>query len=187
MTTKIENIVASVILNQRLDLDEIAFTIPNVEYDPGGFPGLVYRLRKPKTATLIFSTGKMVCTGTKSEKEVKRAVRKIVKSLNKAGIRMRGRPAITIQNVVACGSLGVPVDLERAVMTLENSMYEPEQFPGLVYRLKDPKAVVLIFGSGKIVIVGAKCEEQVPKVARRVMDRLLELDLMWTRDVEEDG
>jgi len=178
VTTRIENIVASVVLNQRLDLAEIAFTIPIVQYDPGDFPGLVYRLKKPKTATLIFHTGKMVCTGAKCEKDVKRAVRKIVKSLNKAGIRMRGRPAITIQNVVACGDLGLPIDLERAVMTLENSIYEPEQFPGLVYRMKDPKTVVLIFGSGKIVITGAKCEDQVPKVARRVMDRLLELDLM---------
>jgi len=180
ITTRIENIVASVVLNQRLDLDEIAFTIPNVEYDPGNFPGLVYRLKKPKTATLIFNTGKMVCTGAKSEKDVKGAVHKIVKSLDKAGFRMMGRPAITIQNVVATGDLGLPIDLERAVMTLKNSMYEPEQFPGLVYRMRDPKTVVLIFGSGKIVITGAKCEEQVPEVARRIMDRLLELDLMWT-------
>jgi len=187
ITTKIENIVASVILNQRLDLDEIAFTIPNVEYDPGHFPGLIYRLKKPKTATLVFSTGKMVCTGAKSEKDVKRAVRKIVRSLNKAGFRTTGRPTITMQNIVASGDLGVPVDLERAVMTLENTLYEPEQFPGLVYRMRDPKTVVLIFGSGKIVITGAKWEEQVPKVARRVMDRLLELDLMGTWEVEEDG
>ncbi len=185
--TRIENIVASVVLNQRLELDEIAARIPSVQYDPGEFPGLVYRLEKPKTATLIFHTGKMVCTGAKCEKDVKRAVSKIVKSLNKAGIRIRGRPAITIQNVVACGSLGVPVDLERAVMTLENSIYEPEQFPGLVYRMKDPKTVVLIFGSGKIVITGAKHEEQILEVARIVMDQLLELDLIGTWEVEEDG
>jgi len=187
ITTKIENIVASVILNQKLDLDEIAFTIPNVQYDPGEFPGLVYRFKKPKTATLIFSTGKMVCTGAKSEKDVNRAVRKIMKSLNRAGFRTTSRPTITIQNIVASGDLGFPVDLERAAMTLENSMYEPEQFPGLVYRMRDPKSVVLIFGSGKIVITGAKWEGQVPKAARRVMDRLLELDLKGTWKVEEDG
>ncbi|MHA2143741.1 MAG: hypothetical protein ACXADD_19865 [Candidatus Thorarchaeota archaeon] len=122
ITTKIENIVASVVLNQRLDLDEIAAGMPNVQYDPGDFPGLVYRLEKPKTATLIFSTGNMVYTGAKSEKDVKRAVRKIVKSLNEAGFRMTGRPSIIIQNVVGCGSLGSPVDLERASMTLENSI-----------------------------------------------------------------
>jgi transcription initiation factor TFIID TATA-box-binding protein len=103
-------------------LDEIAAGMPNVQYDPGDFPGLVYRLEKPKTATLIFSTGNMVYTGAKSEKDVKRAVRKIVKSLNEAGFRMTGRPSIIIQNVVGCGSLGSPVDLERASMTLENSI-----------------------------------------------------------------
>ncbi len=183
ITTSIMNIVASVVLNQRLELDEIADRIPSVQYDPGDFPGLVYRLEKPKTATLILCTGKMVCTGAKCEKDVKRAVRKIVKSLNKAGIRIRGRPAITIQNVVACGSLGVPVDLERAVMTLENSMYEPEQFPGLIHRMKDPKTVVLLFASGKIVITGAKFEEQVPEAAMKVMNRLLDLELLGnTRD-----
>ncbi len=183
ITTSIVNIVASVVLNQRLELDEIADRIPSVQYDPGDFPGLVYRLEKPKTATLIFCTGKMVCTGAKCEKDVKRAVRKIVKSLNKAGIRIRGRPAITIQNVVACGSLGVPVDLERAVMTLENSMYEPEQFLGLIHRMKDPKTVVLLFASGKIVITGAKFEEQVPEAAMKVMNRLLDLELLGnTRD-----
>jgi len=187
VTTKVENIVASVILSQKLDLDEVASTIPNVEYDPSNFPGLIYRLKKPKTATLVFSTGKMVCTGAKTEKQVKGAVQKIVKSLDKAGFRTKGRPTITIENVVASGDLGFPVDLERAAMTLENCMYEPEQFPGLVYRMRDPKTVVLIFGSGKIVIAGAKWEEQVPTVARRVMDRLLELDLTGTWEVEEDG
>ena len=187
VTTKVENIVASVILSQKLDLDEVASTIPNVEYDPSNFPGLIYRLKKPKTATLVFSTGKMVCTGAKTEKQVKGAVQKIVKSLDKAGFMTKGRPTITIENIVASGDLGFPVDLERAAMTLENCMYEPEQFPGLVYRMRDPKTVVLIFGSGKIVIAGAKWEEQVPKVARRVRDRLLELNLMRTWEVEEDG
>jgi transcription initiation factor TFIID TATA-box-binding protein len=69
--TTIQNIVASVTTGQNLDLDMIADTMHNVEYDPMRFPGLVYRLKKPKTSTLIFNNGKMVCTGGKSEKESK--------------------------------------------------------------------------------------------------------------------
>jgi transcription initiation factor TFIID TATA-box-binding protein len=152
--------------------------MPNVEFDPDQFPGLVYRLRKPKTATLIFSTGKMVCTGGKSEKESRRAVKKIVKNLTQAGIKMAGKPEITIQNIVASGDLGSLVNLEQASMILENSLYEPEQFPGLIHRMKNPKTVILIFGSGKIVITGAKFEDQVPEAAKKIMNRLLDLELL---------
>ena len=182
-TFKIENVVASVMLNQSFDLDEIAAAMPNVEFDPDTFPGLVYRLKKPKTATLIFTTGKMVCTGAKSVKESRRAVHKIVKNLNKAGIRITGTPEITIQNIVASGGLGFHVDLERLFMTLENCIYEPEQFPGLIYRMKDPKTVILVFGSGKIVITGAKLEEQIPEAAMKLMNRVLDLECMKRPDV----
>lgn len=158
--------------------------MPNIEFDPDQFPGLVYRLKKPKTATLIFNTGKMVCTGGKSEKESRRAVKKIVKNLNKAGIKIAGKPEITIQNIVASGDLGVTVNLEQASMVLENSLYEPEQFPGLMYRMKDPKTVILIFGSGKIVITGAKFENQVPEAAKKIMNRLLDLELLGSSQDE---
>jgi transcription initiation factor TFIID TATA-box-binding protein len=187
--TKIENVVASVILNQRLDLDEIAATMPNVEFDPEQFPGLVYRLKKPKTATLIFNSGKMVCTGAKSEKEAKRAVNKIVKNIKEAGIEITGKPIIVVQNIVASASLGAELNLELAAMKLENTLYEPEQFPGLIYRMRDPKVVILLFGSGKLVITGAKFEPQIDEAALKVMDRLLELGVMripeeW--DLDED-
>jgi transcription initiation factor TFIID TATA-box-binding protein len=184
-TTQIQNVVASVVTNSTLDLDEIAATMPNVEFDPEQFPGLVYRLKKPKTATLIFNTGKMVCTGAKSEKDAKRAVHKIVKTLRESGIKIPGRPAITVQNIVASASLGAELNLELAAVTLENSMYEPEQFPGLIYRMRDPKVVILLFGSGKIVITGAKFEHQVPEAAEKALNRLLELDIVRVPEGED--
>ncbi|MHA1576318.1 MAG: TATA-box-binding protein [Candidatus Thorarchaeota archaeon] len=183
--TKIENVVSSVVLDQKLDLDEIAATMPNIEFDPERFPGLVYRIKKPKTATLIFRTGKMVCTGAKSAKESKRAVHKIVKYLKEAGIKITGKPEITVQNIVASASLGAKLNLEHAAMTLENTLYEPEQFPGLIYRMKEPKVVVLLFGSGKLVITGAKFETQVPEVALLVRNRLLELDIVRIPEGED--
>ncbi|MEM2143363.1 MAG: TATA-box-binding protein [Candidatus Thorarchaeota archaeon] len=192
--TKIENVVASVILNQRLDLDEIAATMPNVEFDPEQFPGLVYRLKSPKTATLIFNSGKMVCTGAKSEKEAKKAVHKIVKNIQEAGIEITGKPIIVVQNIVASASLGAELNLELAAMKLENTLYEPEQFPGLIYRMRDPKVVILLFGSGKLVITGAKFEPQIQEAAEKVMDRLIQLGVMripegedWSGDYEDTG
>ncbi|MHA1421650.1 MAG: TATA-box-binding protein [Candidatus Thorarchaeota archaeon] len=185
--TKIENVVASVVLNQTLDPDEIAATMPNVEFDPELFPGLVYRLKKPKTATLVFRTGKMVCTGAKSEKESKRAVHKIVKLVNEAGIKMSREPIITVQNIVASASLGVELNLELAAMKLENTLYEPEQFPGLIYRMRDPKVVLLLFDSGKNVITGAKFESQIDEAAEKVFDRLLELGVVRIPEGEDWG
>jgi len=131
---KIENVVASATLNQRIDLNAVVKGYPGVEYRPEQFPGLVFRLKRPKTATLIFSSGRMVCTGAKSEKEAWGAVEKVIKELKKSGIVILNKPEIKIQNIVASANLGGMVDLEKSAYTLGKTMYEPEQFPGLIYR-----------------------------------------------------
>jgi transcription initiation factor TFIID TATA-box-binding protein len=131
-------------------------------YIPQNFPGLVFRLKRPKTTTLIFKSGKMVCTGAKSTKEARRAVMNVIKELKKSGIIIISKPEFKIQNIVASGNLGGIADLEKAaVMLKKNTMYEPEQFPGLIYRMDTPKVVILLFASGKLVCTGAKNEEDV--------------------------
>jgi len=157
----IENVVASATLNQKVDLNAVVKGYPGVEYRPEQFPGLVFRLKRPKTATLIFSSGKMVCTGAKSEKEARRAVMKVIKELKRGGIIIISKPEIKIQNIVASASLGGLIDLEKAASTLGKTMYEPEQFPGLIYRMDEPKVVILLFASGKLVCTGAKKEQNV--------------------------
>ncbi|MDR1991940.1 MAG: TATA-box-binding protein [Nitrososphaerota archaeon] len=157
----IENVVASVTLNQKVDLNSVVKGHPGVVYRPDQFPGLVFRLKRPKTVTLIFRSGKMVCTGAKSEKEAKHAVMKVIKELKKGGIIIISKPELKIQNIVASGGLGGMIDLEKAAYTLGHAMYEPEQFPGLIYRMKDPKVVILLFASGKLVCTGAKKESDV--------------------------
>ena len=158
---KIENVVASATLNQKVDLNAVVRGYPSVEYRPEQFPGLVFRLKRPKTATLIFNSGKMVCTGAKSEKEARRAVMKVIKELKKGGIIIVGKPELKIQNIVASASLGGTIDLEKSAYSLGKTMYEPEQFPGLIYRMAVPKVVILLFASGKLVCTGAKQEEDV--------------------------
>ncbi|MCZ2808268.1 MAG: TATA-box-binding protein, partial [Candidatus Bathyarchaeota archaeon] len=152
---RIENVVASATLNQRIDLNAVVKGNPWVEYNPKKFPGLVFRLKRPKTAILIFSTGKMVCTGAKSEKESKRAVMKVVRELKKSGIIIIGKPEIKVVNIVASANLLGRIELEEAAYSLGRTMYEPEQFPGLIYRMDDPKVVILLFASGKLVCTGA--------------------------------
>jgi len=174
----IVNVVASVTLNQKFNLLDIVKNFRNVEYNRERFPGLVFRLKQPKTATLIFSTGKMVCTGAKSEKMAKRAVNKVVRELKNGGIIILGKPKIVIQNMVASANLHGAIDLETAADILDNVMYEPEQFPGLIYRMQEPKTVLLLFASGKLVCTGAKSEEMVHESVGNIYEVLQDYDLL---------
>jgi transcription initiation factor TFIID TATA-box-binding protein len=169
----IQNVVASVSLNQKIDLQKIVSKFPQTEYNPSVFPGLVFRIKKPKTATLIFSTGKMVCTGAKSEKECRSAVEKVVKELRGEGIQIAEKPVVMIQNIVASAELGGQIDLESLVYKLGRVMYEPEQFPGAVYRMDEPKVVFLVFSAGKLVCVGAKKEKEIYEAVNKI-EKLLE-------------
>ncbi len=176
---KIENVVASANLNQKVDLNAVVKGYPGVQYRPEQFPGLVFRLKRPKTATLIFSSGKMVCTGAKSEKEAQRAVMKVTKELKKGGIITISKPELKIQNIVASASLGGMIDLEKAAYSLGKTMYETEQFPGLIYRMDEPKVVILLFASGKLVCTGAKREQDVHDAVQKLHVILEQQSLMF--------
>ena len=182
MDINIVNVVASVTLDQKINLIDIMKVFRNVEYRPKKFPGLVFRLKRPKTATLIFSTGKMVCTGAKSERLARSAVHKVVRELKDNGIVILNKPKIVIQNMVASGNLHGKIDLEIAADVLENVMYEPEQFPGLIYRMKTPKTVLLLFSSGKLVCTGAKSEEMVYESVAKVYEVLKDYDLLYKEE-----
>ena len=175
----IVNVVASASLDQKINLLDIMKVFRNVEYRPKQFPGLVFRLKRPKTATLIFGSGKMVCTGAKSEKMARSAVKKVVRELKNNGIVILGKPKIVIQNMVASANVHGKIDLETAADVLDNVMYEPEQFPGLIYRMSDPKTVLLLFASGKLVCTGAKSEEMVIESVAKVYEVLDDYDLLF--------
>ena len=175
----VQNVVASATLDQKIDLLTIMRVFKNVEYRPKQFPGLVFRLKKPKTATLIFGSGKMVCTGAKSERLARIAVLRVVKELKANGIIILGKPKIVIQNMVSSANLHGKIDLEAASDVMDNVMYEPEQFPGLIYRMPEPKVVMLLFSSGKIVITGAKTEAQVHEAAEKINALLVDYDLLF--------
>ncbi len=174
----IENVVASATIDQKLDLKDIQKKFPDTEWHPEQFPGLVFRLKTPRTATLIFRTGKMVCTGSKSEDIARKAVKTVVQKLRKGGIKVKKDAVVTIQNIVASINLGGKIHLEQAARTLPRSMYEPEQFPGLIHRMLDPKTVILLFSSGKLVCTGAKKEQDVYRSVNNLHALLEEKDLM---------
>ena len=175
---EIVNVVASAVLDQKLDLYEIQKKFPDVEYNPDQFPGAVFRLRVPKTATLLFSTGKMVCTGSKSEDMARKAVKIVVQKLKKEKVKIKKDAVVTVQNIVSSINLGGKIHLEKTARTLPRSMYEPEQFPGVIHRMVDPKTVILLFASGKLVCTGAKTEQDVYRSVYNLHSLLEELDLM---------
>jgi len=179
LDVSVENVVATATLGQKLDLMAIMKGFKNVEYRPKKFPGLVFRLQRPKTATLLFSTGKMVCTGAKSEKLARSAIKKVVKELKSNGIIILGKPETVIQNIVATANLHTYIDLEAAADILDNVLYEPEQFPALIYRMADPKVVILVFASGKLVCTGAKSTEMVDRAIMKLHGVLEEYGLLF--------
>ena len=169
---QIVNIVVSTSLNHDIPLEKMAATLPNTEYNPEQFPGLVIRIKDPKTSALIFSSGKVVCTGARSLEKVEESLRKIIKLLQKIGIKITIKPEINIQNIVASGSIGMDLNLNTLAMKLGNTEYEPEQFPGLVYQLREAKATFLLFSNGKIVCTGTKSEDQVHKAVDKLVANL---------------
>ena len=167
---RVVNIVVSTSLKHDIPLEKMAATLSNTEYNPEQFPGLVIRIKEPKTSALIFSSGKVVCTGARSMDKVEESIKKIIKSLEKINVKITIKPEIKIQNIVASGSVGMDLNLNTLAMKLENTEYEPEQFPGLVYKLAAAKATFLLFSNGKVVCTGTKSEKEV----HAALDKLIE-------------
>jgi transcription initiation factor TFIID TATA-box-binding protein len=177
---QVQNIVASTSFAEKLDLDVIAQSLNEAEYEPEQFPGLVYRLHTPKTATLLFRSGAANCTGAKTIEDVKATIKIIGEKLEQIGVKVNKNPEFVIQNIVATADLDGELNLSEVAVSLglENVEYEPEQFPGLVYRIKEPKVAMLLFGSGKIVCAGARKIEDVSLAVENLSEELTLLGLL---------
>jgi transcription initiation factor TFIID TATA-box-binding protein len=169
---RVENIVASASLGVLVPLEKIVSKMEGMEYEPEQFPGLVYRMTDPKAAALIFGSGKIVCTGARSLDDVKEVFRKVVLIVKKAGVKVPKEYKFQVENIVSSAKLESKLNLDEIAFNLENSEYEPEQFPGLVYRMTEPKVAFLLFGSGKIVITGARSVKDVNIAVEKVSRKL---------------
>ena len=180
MEVCVQNIVASVVTGESFDLNYISSKLEEAEYSPDRFPGLIYKLKEPKTALLVFTSGKLVCTGAKTVEMVHEAVEKVRKRFEEIGIKMDKDPEIKVQNIVATSDLENDINLTSIAITLglENVEYEPEQFPGLVYRIREPKAVALLFTTGKVVCTGTKNVEDIKIALEKIKTELLNAGLI---------
>lgn len=170
---EVQNIVLSVIYpGVEFDLEKLARTLEDARYDPEVFPGIAYKSEDPSASFLIFASGKMNCVGAKSMRDAKLAIEKLTKKLKASGAKIKGPPEVKVQNIVASFDFFREFDLEAIARSFKNTEYEPEVFPGLVFRLDDPKVVILLFVSGKGVCAGAKTMKEIERAAER-MDQLL--------------
>ena len=177
---KVENIVASTAFADKLDLEAIMRSVEGAEYEPEQFPGLVYKLSDPKTATLLFKSGKANCTGAKNIEDVHKSLDIIAETLRKLGVNVYKNFEVTVQNMVAVGDLRGEVNLVKAAISLGlgNVEYEPEQFPGLIYKLKEPKVTLLIFNTGKVVVAGSRSTEDISEAMAILSKELDSLGLL---------
>ena len=177
---KIENIVASAKVTDSLDLPTLASQLKDAEYNKKRFPGVVLRMQDPKIAALVFGSGKVVLTGAKSIDSLSRGLEILADQLRALNIDIPDNPTYKVQNIVTSADLGTPINLNKIAVgfNLDKIEYEPEQFPGLVYRLDDPKVVVLLFGSGKLIITGGKVPEDARRAVQRILSELSNLGLI---------
>jgi transcription initiation factor TFIID TATA-box-binding protein len=169
---KIENVVAFVVLGVKVPLNVLVAKVENTEYEPEQFPGLVYRIPEPRAAALIFSSGKIVCTGAKNIEKAKEAISKVVSKIRSAGIKVPTNYHVEVENIVASSKINNKLNLEEITFALENAEYEPEQFPGLVYRISEPRVAFLLFSSGKIICTGARNVKDVHVALAKLKERL---------------
>lgn len=174
---KIQNIVAFTDLGKPVQLNTILRKVDNTEWQPETFPGLIYRMNNPRASALIFSQGKIVCTGTKSVKDASLATHKIVDRIREAGIEMPDKFKMKVVNIVASSKIEANLNLEEIVSALENSEYEPEQFPGLVFRISEPRVAFLLFSSGRIICTGAQNVKSIHKALHKFKERLESIDI----------
>jgi len=182
-TINIVNVVVSTKLAEEFDLHKIEVELEGAVYNKKKFPGLVYRVKAPKAAFLIFTTGKVVCTGSKNVEDVRTVITNLAKTLKSIGFeKINLEPEIHVQNIVASADLKTRLNLNAVALGLglglENIEYEPEQFPGLIYRITQPKVVVLIFSSGKLVVTGGKSPEECEEGVRIVRMQLEKMGLL---------
>lgn len=169
---KVENVVVSCDTHTKFALETLAAKLPDAEYSPESFPGLVYKAEKPKSRMLVFSTGKIISTGAKSFEQAKDAIRTALAVFRKSGIKVSRKLDAKVVNIVASADLGTALELNAIVFGLDNCEYEPEQFPGVVHRLDKPKVVFLLFSSGRIVVTGGKSLEEVRRGIRKLREEL---------------
>jgi len=174
----IVNMVASATLNATLDLYGLAVSVPDIEYEPEQFPGAILKLKEPKVSLLLFKNGKLIISGASSEEQIVQAIKKASKIIHEIqpSVRVPRNVDYEVVNLVATANLNRSLDLFKTALGLDNVEYEPEQFPGAILRLADPKLTLLLFKNGKVICAGAKREDLLRKGLKKANELVSEVN-----------
>ncbi|MHA1584696.1 MAG: TATA-box-binding protein [Promethearchaeota archaeon] len=178
ISLRIENVVASVNLHTYIEIPALLEKYKDIE-KKSNFPGVIVKLKQPKATILLFSSGKIVVTGVKMPKYIPIVVEKTIHKLQDAGIEILGDPEIKIQNIVCRADFGTKINLDKTALSLNSSVYEPEVFPGLIYKIKSPNSICfLVFNSGKVICTGAKHLSVIKKATKELGKALKKFDVL---------
>lgn len=172
---RMQNIMATCNLCTRVDLNKVTQTARNAEYNPKRFQAVIMRIREPRTTALIFASGKMIVTGARDIQDAEHASKKYVAIINKCGFPQAVFREFKVQNITASCDVGFPIKIEALCYANQgHATYEPELFPGLIYRMTDPKVTMICFVSGKIVLTGARSQEALTLAFQKLFPKLCE-------------
>jgi transcription initiation factor TFIID TATA-box-binding protein len=163
---EVQNVVVKATFGHRFDLDEIAASLSNVEINPEKYNYIIYRMDNPEVVILIYASGVMVTVSARSKKDSIRAIQNTISRLSELWIRVHPDPEIEVRNILAKVTLPGGVNIELAAMMLEDTMYEPEQFPGLIYKPSEDIGII-IHHTGNMIVTGAKTEHEMERVVKR--------------------
>jgi transcription initiation factor TFIID TATA-box-binding protein len=185
---QIVNLVASATLNATLDLYNLAISIPDIEYEPEQFPGAILKLKEPKVSMLLFKNGKLIISGASSEEQIQQGIRKASKLIHEIqkNVKVVSKVDYEVVNLVATANLNRALDLFQTALKLDNVEYEPEQFPGAILRINEPKITLLLFKNGKVICAGAKREELLRKGLRKASEMVGAVNKNVAPDLDED-
>ena len=169
MLLKIEivNVVATAEIGESVDLDELSQR-PEVIYNPSKYRCAYFKDDGMQAKVSIFPSGKMIAVGAKSEETARRDLLHVTQSL---GVNI-DTIKVKIRNIVATVDLETAIDLEALQDMVPGIIYEPEQFPGAIFRPARHHVTVLVFGSGKLVLAGLKSESEIENALREVLEPL---------------
>ena len=185
VSLRIENVVASINLGCELPLDKILEKYKDIE-KKNNFPGLVAKIYSPKATVLIFASGKLVCTGVRLPRNIPVVVKKIISKIEKAEIEIENEPIVKIENIVVRGDFHQSINLDITSLILDSAIYEPEVFPGLIYKIADPKICFLIFSSGRIICTGSNNEDIIKKSVKKLAITLKNNGVLGDNEAKEE-
>lgn len=171
---KVENVIATAKIGENLNLFKISTSIEDADYKPEDFPGIIYNLKNPKTVILIFRSGRVVCTGAHSLQDARAAIDIIVKKLESADIEVEADPEMKVKTIVTSTDFGKELDLKKIAKILDKEKveYDPDEFPGLIYKVREQGPEFLMFESGVVVCTGCKKTKQIEKFVGEIADKL---------------